>query len=375
MNWQPDLIWLHVISDSLISLAYLCIPLALLYFVRRRRDMPFHWMFVAFAAFILSCGATHIMGVVTLWRPYYWVDGSIKLMTAVASIVTAVCLYRLIPTLLQIPSRQDLSLAQQREAESTRLNLRLEDQLARERDLAERLRKADDGLRQSLLEKETLLKEMHHRVKNNLFVMSSLLSMQANSLEEERAINALRDSERRVLSMALIHDRLYHNDEMSAVKFDDYCQLLGNDLAALYVVTKPQVTIRYELTPIYLAVEQAIPCGLILNELVTNALKYAYVGNRTGEICVHLERMPENRVLLRISDEGVGLPSTFNLEEAKSLGLQIVHLLSMQLDGTLRIISPPGTVVELEFPLSVSVDENDGRNAIATSASTSGTRS
>jgi two-component sensor histidine kinase len=370
MRWQPGLIGLHVISDSLIALAYFCIPLALFYFVRKRSDIPFHWMFIAFAAFIFSCGATHVMAIVTLWRPVYRLDGLIKAATAIASLTTAIYLFRLMPSLLQIPSRRELAEAQEKTAESNRLNFRLEEQLARERNLVDRMReqetrlqdtvgkleKADEGLRHSLVERETLLKEMHHRVKNNLFVMSSLLRMQANSLADDQAVHALQDSERRVLSMALIHERLYSgNGAMSAIDFDEYCQKLGDDLLASYMEQPSRITLRYDLAPIRLSVEQAIPCGLIVNELLTNAFKYAYPADVKGEISISL-RLAENDVVrLRIADHGVGLPPEFDWEKSKSLGLQIVQLLATQLDGTLSRQGPPGTTVELAFPLYQSV--------------------
>lgn len=369
MRWQPGLIGLHVVSDALIAIAYFCIPLALFYFVRRRKDVPFHWMFICFAAFILSCGATHLMGIVTLWQPVYRLDGIIKALTAVASIVTAIYLFRLLPTLLQIPSRQDLALSEERTAESNRLNLRLEEQLARERTLIEQMReqesrlqhtvsklgKTDEELRQSLLQQETLLKEMHHRVKNNLFVMSSLLRMQANSLDDSKAIAALQDSERRVLSMALIHERLYGgNSVMSSVDFDEYCQMLGNDLLASYNEDPARITIRYQLVPIRLPVEQAIPCGLIVNELLTNAFKYAYPADRKGEVSITLRQPSRDTVTLTVSDQGVGLPDSVNWQQSKSLGLQIVNLLTTQIDGTISLKPSPGTSFELTFPISLN---------------------
>jgi two-component sensor histidine kinase len=369
MRWQPGLIGLHVVSDALIAIAYFCIPFGLFYFVRKRKDIPFHWMFIAFAAFILSCGATHVMGIVTLWHPVYWLDGIIKAATAMASIITAFYLFRLLPTVLQIPSRKELAQAEERTAESNRLNLRLEEQLVRERNLIDQMReqecrlqhtvvklgKADEELRESLEERETLLKEMHHRVKNNLFVMSSLLRMQANSLDDNKAIAALQDSERRVLSMALIHERLYSgNSNMSAIDFDEYCQLLGNDLLAFYTEDPARISLRYQLAPIRLSVEQAIPCGLIMNELLTNAFKYAYPTEKKGEIFISLRGTPNNTVTLTVADQGVGFPAGFNWQTPKSLGLQIVQLLTNQIDGTIILRDVPGTAFELTFAVSVS---------------------
>src|SRR5258705_6536045 len=109
--WNPGLIWLHVVSDTLIALAYMTIPVTLAYFVKKRKDLPFNWMFMCFGLFIVACGATHIMEVWTLWAPYYWPSGTVKAVTALGSVPTAGLLIRLIPTALQIPSQQDLKRA------------------------------------------------------------------------------------------------------------------------------------------------------------------------------------------------------------------------------------------------------------------------
>ncbi|HEY7209407.1 MAG TPA: PAS domain S-box protein [Bryobacteraceae bacterium] len=196
-----------------------------------------------------------------------------------------------------------------------------------------------EALQQSLNEKEVLLKEVHHRVKNNLQVISCLLNLQAASVVEEQAANALRESERRVMAMAVIHERLYGNKRMDRINFQEYAEALTQDLLLTYAPSGSQIEAEYTMAPIELNIEQAIPCGLILNELVTNAIKYAYPAGHPGNIYLHLEQTPERKVRLSVEDHGRGLPENFNWKQSKSLGVTIVNLLTKQLGGTLEIES------------------------------------
>ena len=205
-------------------------------------------------------------------------------------------------------------------------------------------------LRRSLLEKETLLQEVHHRVKNNLQIVSSLLKLQGDSLTDRSAAAALRESQQRVLSMAMIHERLYAGKQMAEVEFDDYARALVHELVYSYAGRKGNVTGRLLPPSIRLNIGQAIPCGLILNELVTNALKYAYPDGRDGEVLVELHETPAGRIRLAVSDRGQGLPPDFDWNNTKSLGLRIVDVLAKQLGGTLTIESGQRTTFILDFP-------------------------
>jgi PAS domain S-box-containing protein len=208
-----------------------------------------------------------------------------------------------------------------------------------------------EALKQSLTEKEVLLKEVHHRVKNNLQVISCLLNMQASSVVEEQAANALKESERRVMAMAAIHERLYGNKRMDRITFQEYAEALTQDLLLTYAPSGSQIDAEYTMAPIELTIEQAIPCGLILNELVTNAIKYAYPAHSEGIIYLHLEQGPEQMVRLSVEDHGRGLPPNFDWKKSKSLGVTIVNLLTKQLGGTLKIESSASkTVFSVIFP-------------------------
>lgn len=197
-----------------------------------------------------------------------------------------------------------------------------------------RQKMAEHSLKHSLDEKRALLQEVHHRVKNNLCIISSLLSMQAEQLENRDAVAKLHDSRERVMSMAMIHEQLYQHDDMSSINLADYVQELAGQLFSTYA-SNPNVTYRLEAQPAKLSIEQSIPCGLILNELITNALKYAYPEG-SGEILIRVGA-EQDQVWFTVADDGVGLPGDFDWKESKSLGMQIIHALTDQLDGDLEI--------------------------------------
>jgi PAS domain S-box-containing protein len=215
-------------------------------------------------------------------------------------------------------------------------------------DISEQVR-TQKALSSALAAKELLLKEVHHRVKNNLQIISSLLSMQAQSLQDLAAAQALQDSQERVQCMALIHERLHLNDEPDRLDFREYAAKLARDLFYSYGVNSERIRLRFELEPISLGLNQAIPCGLILNELLTNSLKYAFPNERGGEVLVKLSWGGDEVVELTVADDGVGLPVDFDWKESQSLGLRIMNILGRQLDGTVRRAAGAGTVFSLVF--------------------------
>jgi PAS domain S-box-containing protein len=207
------------------------------------------------------------------------------------------------------------------------------------------------SLENALSEKTTLLKEVHHRVKNNLAVIAALLGMQADGIEDAGAKMALAESQQRVASMALIHEYLYGSENLDRVNFGKYVRQLSGELCIAYPVRPDLVTIGIEVEEIELPVDQAIPCGLILNELLSNALKYAFPGGRRGKIDVHFSRMGSGQLLLSCGDDGAGMPSGFDWQDLHSMGLRIVSILTKQLDGTLILDrNGIGSRFELKIP-------------------------
>ncbi|WP_026836420.1 sensor histidine kinase [Limisalsivibrio acetivorans] len=201
-------------------------------------------------------------------------------------------------------------------------------------------------LQKSLKDKETLLKEIHHRVKNNLQIVSSLLSLQSLSINEEDAVY-LRASQDRIMTMALIHKMLYESDDLGHVEMSEYVTSLFNYLKETYHTTGVQLRGRMER--VFLSIDKAIPCGLIVNELLTNTLKYAFTEKEMDKI-VHVSIFREdNDVVLRIKDNGKGLPRDFNIDECESLGLQLVQNLTEQLYGRLKILKGQGAGFEIRF--------------------------
>jgi PAS domain S-box-containing protein len=497
--WQTPLVGLLIVSDALIALAYYSIPLALLSFARRRKDLAFHWMFLMFGGFIFACGTTHLVEIWTLWVPSYWLEGVVKLGTALVSVATAILLWPLIPRALALPSPVQLATANRElhheiierkrvEEETRKLNEELEqrvlertaqlaatnEELRREiaerervekalresevrtraivntavdsiitidawgiietvnpaaerlfgysaeemtgrnvkilmpspyrdehdeyiarylrtgeakiigigrevvgrrkdgtifpldlavsemrvgekrmftgiiRDISERKR-VEEQLQTALREKETLLREIHHRVKNNLQVIYSLLDLQSEAIKDPAILTMFRESQNRVKSMALIHQLLYQSKDFTRVDFATYLQSLTEDLLALYRVNPDAVILTINANHVFLDINTAIPCGLIINELVSNALKHAFPDGREGEIRIDLQQDEAHQSLLRVCDNGVGFPEEVNFRNTASLGLQLVHLLTDQLGGTIEMQTGSGTCFEMRF--------------------------
>jgi PAS domain S-box-containing protein len=625
--WRPGILALHVASDSLITLAYFSIPFTLIYFVRKRQDLRFGWIFVSFAAFIVACGASHLMEIWTIWHPDYWVSGGVKAVTALASVPTAILLVKLVPTALSMPSPSALTaanadlaheVAERRAAEAQirKLNESLEARIAERtaelstanqilrdevqvrkqsdelltltlasiqdgvivtdssgditfinegaarligtepgdamfapvssmlklihaatrepcslgtapggraahvddlllmgaagreipvdlraaplkteraavrgvvytlrdgteraraetaqqrmtalvesaddaiiirdldgticswnsgaqrllgyrapeiigrpitmlhpedrqheegqilsqirsghavahfetvrrrkdgslvdvsltmspirdrlgaivglskimRDITERkryveqLRRLNTELESRILarnaelrERDVLLQEIHHRVKNNLQVISSLINMQVRSLRDDSTRTALQQCRSRVETMAQIHEMLYQAKDYSSVPFGKYAKELASRVLSASGLSPDEISILFEVQEIPLPVDRAIPCGLILNELISNALKHAFPGG-AGAIRVELRKLTHDRILLSVSDDGIGMPAGFDPARSGSLGMQLVAALAEQLDGRLEIERQPGAVFRITFP-------------------------
>ncbi len=195
---------------------------------------------------------------------------------------------------------------------------------------------AEEQIQASLTEKVVLLKEIHHRVKNNLQIVTSLLSLQSSRLEDPKTQNILQECQNRVSSMALIHEQLYQSEDLAKIDLAQYVQNLVANLCNSYDIYNSAIQVKTAIDEIYLNIDTAIPCGLMLNELISNALKHAFPGNRKGEINISL-RLENNYVNLTVSDDGIGISPDLDIDKTTSLGLQLVKALTRQLQGTLTL--------------------------------------
>ncbi|HEY6167326.1 MAG TPA: histidine kinase dimerization/phosphoacceptor domain -containing protein [Verrucomicrobiae bacterium] len=498
--WNSALLALHLVSDALIALAYFSIPFTLVYFVRKRADLPFSWMFLCFGTFIVACGTTHLMEIWTVWHANYWLSGWVKAFTAAVSVGTAILLVRLIPDALALPSPSRLRnvneeleremLERKRvEEEICQLNIDLErrvreraaqseaavEQLKAEiaeraraeaalrqsearlagivnsamdgiitvdeqqrvvllnaaaeqmfrcraadlvgepldrliparfrqshqahvqrfgdtgvttrrmgalqavsglradgeefpieasisqveadghrfftvilRDITERQR-AEEQLRASLHEKEVLLKEVHHRVKNNLQIVSSMLNLQTARVGDPAVKAILKENQNRVRSMALVHEQLYRAASLAEIDPNDYFPQLARQVISSFGEVAVSINLHTAIERVPLNPDEAIACGLIINELISNALKYAFPDRHGGDLSITLNHL-DGRVKLRVADNGVGLPAGLDPQRADTLGLQIVAALTDQLRGSVQFASDGGAVVTVEFP-------------------------
>ncbi|BCL38139.1 PAS domain S-box protein [Nostoc sp. MS1] len=211
-------------------------------------------------------------------------------------------------------------------------------------------KRAKEHIEASLREKEVLLKEIHHRVKNNLAIVSSLLQMQSRRTQDTQAHEILRDSHNRIASIALIHETLYSSENLANIDFPQYIAQLINHLLDSYNVQSQQIKITTQIEQVSLDIEMAIPCGLIINELVSNALKYAFPDKNDGEIWVKLYQDGQELILL-IQDNGIGLPENFNSNKSKKLGINLVRGLVQQLRGSIAINSQQGAEFRICFQI------------------------
>ncbi|MBP1768781.1 MAG: hypothetical protein H6P98_2896 [Candidatus Aminicenantes bacterium] len=216
------------------------------------------------------------------------------------------------------------------------------------RDISERKR-AETGLRDALREKDVLLREIHHRVKNNMQVISSLLSLQAQQFQDREVREAFKESQGRIRSMALVHEKLYKAHNLSRIDFSDYVATLTASLFRVYQVNPERIKYKMDLDKVLLDVNASIPCGLILNEIILNALKHAFPDGRAGEIHVELREKEGGTVRLIVRDNGIGFPEGIDIRNTDTLGLQIVALLTDQMDGKIDIRNDGGTVFTLTF--------------------------
>lgn len=202
---------------------------------------------------------------------------------------------------------------------------------------------AEEQIKTSLEEKEVLLKEIHHRVKNNMQIISSLLSLQSRYIKDENYLAIFKESQNRVRSMAMIHEGLYRTQNLARINFEKYIENLISALFSSYGIDQDIIKQKMDLNEVLLDIDTAIPCGLILNELVTNSLKHAFPNGKKGEISVLLSQEGENKLKMIVGDTGTGFPENIDFKNTESLGLQLVNTLVDQLKGSIELKRDNGT--------------------------------
>jgi PAS domain S-box-containing protein len=216
-------------------------------------------------------------------------------------------------------------------------------------DITEKKR-AEEQIKASLKEKEVLLQEVHHRVKNNMQIISSLFSLQSGHIKDKQALEIFKSSQNRVRSMALIHERLYKSKDMARVDFADYVQSLTTHLFSSYGINTNVIKLHIDIKDVSLDINTAIPCSLIINELVSNSLKHAFPTGKKGEIKISIHTKNKNEIELLVSDNGVGFPKKMDFRKTDSLGLHLVNLLAEdQLHGDIKLDRTKGAIFHIKF--------------------------
>ena len=206
-------------------------------------------------------------------------------------------------------------------------------------------------LERRVQEKDLMLSEIHHRVKNSLQVVSSLLRLEAGRIHDAAVLDMLQITQNRIRSMALIHQTLYQSKDFARVDFHAFLQSFIPTLIQSYSIHPEEISLDFHVAEIHLPIDAAIPCGLIVNELISNALKHAFPDRRRGKICVEFAEKQGNCAILSVKDDGVGVPADFSFEESDTLGIQLVYMLAGQLGGSVTVERAPLTKFVVEFPL------------------------
>ncbi len=215
---------------------------------------------------------------------------------------------------------------------------------------SEETRHAEEKIKNSLKEKEVLLREIHHRVKNNMQIISSLLMLQSQYVKDKKDADIFIDSQNRIVSMSLVHEKLYQSHDLARIDFKEYIEDMAAGLFQSYGIDTGKIALNISVESISLPIDSAIPCGLIINELVTNSLKYAFPGARNGEINIFIRSSGNNMIEIVVSDNGIGLPKDLDFRKTESLGLHLVTILAEnQLHGEIALDQNKGTNFHIRF--------------------------
>ena len=215
-------------------------------------------------------------------------------------------------------------------------------------DISDHLR-AVEQIRSALKEKEVLLREIHHRVKNNMQIISSLLNLQSTQLRDKKDRFLFKETQNRIRSLALVHEKLYQSKNLARIDFAEYIRSLITYLWQFYMIDSETIHLHMELEEAFLDLNTAIPCGLIVNELISNILKHAFPVGRKGEARIALTHAGGNKHMLVVQDDGIGFPENVDFRKAETLGMQIVNMLVQQLDGTIELEREDGTTFKIVF--------------------------
>jgi len=216
------------------------------------------------------------------------------------------------------------------------------------RDITER-KLAEEKIKASLEEKEVMLREIHHRVKNNMQIMSSLLRLQSGKIKDKKTLEIFKTSQSRIRSMAFIHESLYQSEDLARIDFSDYTSRVTTHLFSLYGTRTAHINYKVEVKDVFLDINTAIPCGLIINELVTNSLKHAFPDDRRGEMLVKMRVDKRGKHTLIVKDTGIGFPERLDFRETETLGMQLVTDLAIQVGGSIKLNREGGTAFTIVF--------------------------
>jgi two-component sensor histidine kinase len=210
-------------------------------------------------------------------------------------------------------------------------------------------KKAEEQIKASLREKEVLLREIQHRVKNNMQVMSSLINLQARNITNQEAIEVLKESQSRIRSMAFVHEKLYQSKDLAKINIYDYLSSLAVHLFHSYKIDPHLIHLNLNVDNVFLDINSATPCGLIVNELISNSLKHAFPEERKGEINIEFHPREDQKLELIVKDDGVGFPEGMDFRQTETLGMQLVNMLVQQLEGTIELLKDKGTEFRIVF--------------------------